>query len=133
MELPTSTAAVFEMRRTSTSPATPTVLSTNQLPGYGYGPFNFPPNINPLTGLLVDDISNLERRPISVKISNYQRGIRPQWGLSLADHVFEYYHEGGLTRFNAIFYGNDAGQIGPIRSARFSDKDIVEMYDAFFV
>jgi len=127
---------------TSTETPTPTVTSTPEptatlsfLEGYpeeGYGPVGFPPNINPLTGLIVDDPTNLDRRPISIKVSNYQRGIRPQWGLSRADHVFEYYHEGGLTRFNAIFYGNDTDQIGPIRSARFSDKDIVEMYEAFF-
>ena len=98
----------------------------------GYGPINFPSQVNPLTGLPVGQPNWLERRPISIKVSNYPRGIRPQWGLSLADHVYEYYHEGGLTRFNAIFYGNDVAQIGPIRSARFSDKDIVEMYKAFF-
>jgi len=97
-----------------------------------YGPKNFPSNINPLTGLPILDPKKLDRRPISIKVSNYPRGIRPQWGLSLADHVFEYYHEAGLTRFNAIFYGEDANQIGPIRSGRFSDEDIVNMYNAFF-
>ena len=121
---------------TSTKTATPTPTATlsflESYPKEGYGPTDFPPNINPLTGLLVDDPAVLDRRPISIKVSNYQRGIRPQWGLSLADHVFEFYHEGGLTRFNAIFYSNDVEQVGPIRSARFSDKDIVEMYDAFF-
>jgi hypothetical protein len=67
-----------------------------------------------------------------VKISNYPRGIRPQWGLSYADHVFEYYHEAGLTRFNAIFYSHDVHQFGPIRSGRLSDVDIINMYKAFF-
>lgn len=121
---------------TATSTATPIPTSTPDfLQGYpeeGYGPVNFPSYVNPLTGLQISVQENLNRRPISIKISNYPRGIRPQWGLSLADHVFEYYHEGGLTRFNAIFYGNNVAQIGPIRSARFSDKDIVEMYKAFF-
>jgi len=132
-EVPTSTPT-----QTLTPTLTPTLEPSptpNFLEGYppeGYGPINFPANINPLTGLIVPDPTLLDRRPISIKISNYPRGIRPQWGLSLADHVFEYYHEGGLTRFNAIFYSKDADQIGPIRSARFSDKDIVEMYKAFF-
>ncbi len=114
---------------TPTATATPSFLES--YPAEGYGPVNFPENINPLTGLLVDP-AQLARRPIAAKISHYPRGVRPNWGLSLADHVFEYYHEGGLTRFNAIFYGNNAELIGPIRSARFSDKDIVEMYDALF-
>jgi hypothetical protein len=97
-----------------------------------YGPTNFPKTINPLTGLQVNQLLNLDRRPISVKISNYPRGIRPQWGLSYADHVFEYYHESGLTRFNAIFYSNNVHQFGPIRSGRLSDADIINMYKAFF-
>ncbi len=117
---------------TPTAPPTEAPTPTASYPAEGYGPTDFPPNVNPLTGLYVDDASRLNRRPISVKISNYPRGIRPQWGLSLADHVFEYYHEGGLTRFHAIFYSQDAEQIGPIRSARFSDKDLVEMYKSFF-
>jgi hypothetical protein len=99
----------------------------------GYGPVGFPDDINPLTGLSVTNPTVLNRRPISVKVSNYPRGIRPQWGLSFTDHVFEYYHEAGLTRYHAIFYSNDVSQIGPIRSGRFTDVDLIEMYKAFFV
>ncbi|MBU1661504.1 MAG: DUF3048 domain-containing protein, partial [Chloroflexi bacterium] len=123
---------------TKSPTATPTPEPSSNLdflenyPAEGYGPIDFPADINPLTGLRVPDPAILDRRPISIKISNYPRGARPQWGLSLADHVFEYYHESGLTRFNAIFYGNHAEQVGPIRSARFSDEDIVQMYKAFF-
>ncbi|MFH1633802.1 MAG: DUF3048 domain-containing protein [Chloroflexota bacterium] len=123
---------------TESPTATPTPEPSSNLdflenyPAEGYGPIDFPADINPLTGLRVPDPAILDRRPISIKISNYPRGARPQWGLSLADHVFEYYHESGLTRFNAIFYGNHAEQVGPIRSARFSDEDIVQMYKAFF-
>ena len=121
---------------TNTNSPTPEPTSTPKLrdsyPAEGYGPDNFPKNINPLTGLLVDDLKTLDRRPISVKISNYPMGIRPQWGLSSADHVYEYYHEAGLTRFNAIFYGSDVDQFGPIRSGRLSDVDIINMYKAFF-
>jgi hypothetical protein len=97
-----------------------------------YGPTNFSPNINPLTGLPVADPSLLERRPLAIKIQLYPRKARPPWGLSLADIVYEYYHEGGLSRLNAIFYGNDAEQVGPIRSARFSDAHIIRMYRAIF-
>jgi len=117
---------------TQTPTAAPTLSFLEDYPEAGYGPFGFPPDINPLTGLRVENTSKLDRRPISVKISHYPRGSRPPWGLSLADHVFEYYHEAGLTRFHAIFYSNDVEQVGPIRSARFSDKDLVEMYKSFF-
>jgi hypothetical protein len=116
----------------STAPATPTPGTPADYPTQGYGPINFPENINPLTGLPVADSALLNRRPLAIKISNGPRSVRPQWGLSLADHVFEYFHEVGRTRFNAIYYGNDAEIVGPIRSARYADEDLVRMYKAIF-
>jgi hypothetical protein len=90
-------------------------------------------NTNPLTGLTAADPELLERRPIAVKITQFPRLVRPQSGLSLADVVYEYYIESGVTRFIAIFYGNDAEQVGPVRSGRFFDEHIARMYQAFFV
>ena len=90
-------------------------------------------NTNPLTGLTASDPSLLERRPIAVKITQFPRLVRPQSGLTLADVVYEYYIEDGLTRFIAVFYGNDAAMAGPVRSGRFFDEHIARMYQAFFV
>ena len=133
---PTATAtATPTATQTSTPEPTVTATSSDPLVNYpeeGYGPVDFPENINPLTGLPVEDSSILDRRPVAVKISNYPREIRPQWGLSLADQVFEYYHEGGLTRFHAIFYGNDVSEAGPIRSARFPDDQLIQAYKSVF-
>ncbi|MFZ5910819.1 MAG: DUF3048 domain-containing protein [Chloroflexota bacterium] len=89
--------------------------------------------INPLTGLMVNDPELLERRPIAVKVTLFPRYVRPQSGLSLADVVFEYYIEDGLTRFIAVFYGNNAAMAGPVRSGRFFDEHVARMYQAFFV
>lgn len=94
---------------------------------------NFPPNINPLTGLVVADPSILERRPVSVKISNYPRSNRPQWGLTRADIVYEYYHNNDLTRFYAIYYGQDAELAGPIRSGRLMDSYLMDIYESDLV
>jgi len=91
------------------------------------------PSINPLTGLSVPDPTLLGRRPLAIKISNYPRDIRPQYGLNEADVVFEYYIEWGYTRFIGIFYGNDAVQIGPVRSGRYFDEHITRMYHAYYV
>jgi hypothetical protein len=88
---------------------------------------------NPLTGLPAADPQLLERRPIAIKIANYPRYVRPQSGLALADVVFEYYIEGLLTRFIAIFYGNDTPWAGPVRSGRYFDEHILRMYQSFFV
>jgi hypothetical protein len=90
------------------------------------------PDINPLTGLVVEDMALLERRPILVKIQNVPRESRPQWGLSRADIVYEYYIEYGDTRFAAVYYGNNS-HVGPIRSARHVDMQLVQMYKALFI
>jgi hypothetical protein len=70
---------------------------------------------------------------VAIKISNYPRSIRPQWGLSLADIVYEYYHNNDLTRFYAIFYGHDAKMAGPIRSGRLFDSYLTDIYQDILV
>lgn len=113
---------------TETLTPTPMPSPTREYPPGGYGPSDFPDDVNPLTGLWVDNPSLLTRRPLMVKVANLPREYRPQWGLSLADHVYEYYTEAGTTRFSAIFLGNDAEMVGPIRSARFFDHRLMQMY-----
>lgn len=95
------------------------------------GLYNFPENINPLTGLAVEDPSRLERRPMMVKVSNFPRTGRPHAGLSFADMVFEYYIGYGLNRFLAIYQGQDSSQVGPVRSGRLVDAQLSEMYQGF--
>ena len=92
-----------------------------------------PANLNPLTGLPPSDLALLERRPLAIKVANYPRYIRPQSGLTLADTIFEYYIEAGLTRFIAVFYGNDSEWVGPVRSGRYFDEHIQRMYQAYLV
>jgi hypothetical protein len=92
------------------------------------GPDDFPPGVNPLTGLPVGDPAMLLRRPIIVKISNAPPLVRPQAGIGAADLVFEHYAEGGLTRFSAIYYGQGTDRAGSIRSARIIDYELMPMY-----
>lgn len=92
------------------------------------GPNEYPSNVNPLTGLTVDDPTVLERRPIIVKISNSPAIVRPQSGIGAADLVFEHYTELGVTRFSGIFYANAPLRVGSIRSARLIDYELVPMY-----
>ena len=92
-----------------------------------------PPPIDPLTGLPAPDPALMDRRPLAIKVANYPRYIRPQSGLTLADQVFEYYIEDGLTRFIAVFYGSNSEWVGPVRSGRFFDENIQRMYQAYLV
>ncbi len=131
---PTETATATEtLTPTPTNTPTPTLTPTPSYPPAGRGPTGFEPGVNPLTGLEVDDPSLLDRRPIVIKVENLPRSHRPQWGLSLADIVYEYYTELGATRFAAVYLGTDAEQVGPIRSGRYVDKHIVQIYKAIFV
>jgi hypothetical protein len=80
--------------------------------------------------MVAGDLSLFERRPLAIKVTNFPRSVRPQWGLSQADHVYEYYLENLLTRFAGIFYGGNAERVGPVRSGRFFDEHIMRMYRA---
>ncbi len=97
-----------------------------------YGPADFPAGIDPLTGKPAVDAAMLERRPVAVKIQMFPRGQRPPWGISQADIVYDYYQNFGLTRLHALFYGQNAETVGPIRSARLLDIDLVSMYNSIF-
>jgi len=91
------------------------------------------PAVNPLTGLAPDAPELLDRRPIIIKIENLPRNNRPQFGLNLADIVYEYHTEEGTTRFAAIFYGKHAEKVGPVRSARWFDVQLIHMYKSIFI
>jgi hypothetical protein len=50
---------------------------------------------------------------------------QPQTGLNFADVVFELINEGGTTRFIAVFNSMEANPVGPIRSGRLHDADLL--------
>ena len=88
-----------------------------------------PENVNPLTGLPVDDPTKLQRRPICVVINN-SPVARPQYGLAEAEIVYEYIMEGrAVTRFTAIYLVGEAERIGPVRSARLINYVLSPQYD----
>ena len=130
--LPLSLATYTSLPQIPTIPpalSTPAATETFSIPaGQSEGLYNFPDNVNPLTGLVVADPSRLDRRPVMVKVSNFPRTGRPHAGLSFADMVFEYYIGYGMNRFMAIYYGQDSSQVGPVRSGRLVDAQLGEMY-----
>jgi len=117
-------------------PPTPTerVILPELMPeGVNVPAFTLPKDLNPLTGLPPSDPALMNRRPLAIKVANYPRYNRPQGGLTLADNIYEYYIEGGLTRFIAVFYGNNSEWVGPVRSGRYFDEHIQRMYHAYLV
>lgn len=86
----------------------------------------------PLTGLPAPDAQTPANvRIVSVKIEN-SPAARPQSGIQSADVVYETITEGGITRFNCMFHSQVPEQVGPVRSARLSDTDIVPQYAPLF-
>ena len=84
----------------------------------------------PLTGLPADPV--LLRRPaLVVKIDNII-SARPQAGLHNADVIYEELAEGGLTRFLAVFHSRDADPVGPVRSVRPSDPELIAPLNPLF-
>lgn len=79
--------------------------------------------VYPLTGLPVTDEDAVKRMALVVKIDNHPAS-RPQSGLNKADIVFEENVE-GTTRFAAVFHSQGSDPVGPIRSGRTQDIDMV--------
>ena len=111
----TDEAAAEETAAPATTVAETTTTSTT-----------VPAILAPLTGLPVD--APITRPALVVKIDNHPKA-RPQWGLNQADIVFEENVE-MLTRFAAVFHTSDSDPVGPIRSGRKQDVDLLESLNA---
>ncbi len=88
---------------TPTITPTPQPLGGNPNSGPQLG--DFPPGINPLTGLPVTDPALLQLPAIMISIPHFPASARPQAGLSFAPWIFEIYIGEGMTRFLTTFYG----------------------------
>jgi len=78
---------------------------------------------SPFTG---EPVSSLNR-VLAVKIDNIVYA-RPQTGLDHADIVYVLPVEGGLSRFLAIFSSDYPPVIGPVRSAREDDLELLRQF-----
>ena len=108
---------------TTTTIPVPTTLVDNGVPIWE--PYEPRPALVGLAALTGEPVGQeIANRPIvAVKIDNYVRA-RPQWGLDQADVIFEENVE-GVTRFVALFQTQLPDRVGPVRSARTGDLDIL--------
>ncbi len=80
----------------------------------------------PLTGEPIDDESEIPDRPaLVVKISNAPLSVVPQAGLNNADIVFEEVINDSATRLAAVFHSQEMDPVGPIRSGRAQDINLL--------
>ena len=105
----------------------PSGPDTGDQPGDGTAPAPTPtpPPLptEPLTGELLEDNSIMDRPALAVKIGTSNAG-RPQSGINQADMLIEVRVE-GITRLIAVYHSQGAEPLGPVRSARSSDPDIL--------
>ncbi len=77
----------------------------------------------PLTGVPMVDPSVADHPAVVVKMDN-SPWARPQVGINQADIVFEILVE-GITRFALVYGSQTPATVGPVRSARSSDIDLL--------
>jgi hypothetical protein len=112
----TSTKPTTTSTSSSSSTATTVATTTTTVKGEPREPF---------TGKISSDTAKLDRPALVVKIDNApERDVEPQIGIEKADMVFEEIVE-GVTRFAVVFHSQDAETVGPIRSARTTDVDLL--------
>ncbi|MBQ2676221.1 MAG: DUF3048 domain-containing protein [Clostridia bacterium] len=93
-----------------------------------------PNAINPLTGVQDLDKSAVDKRPVAIMINNIKPAQAVQTGVGNADMVFETLVEGGITRLMAVFSDvSKMGQIGTVRSARYTYAELAYGLDARYV
>ena len=77
-----------------------------------------------LTGLPDPTAVTKRRSALTIKMDNTPQA-HPQYGINEADVVYEEIVEGGITRLAAIFNSNLLTKVGPVRSVRRTDREIV--------
>ncbi len=80
-----------------------------------------------LTGLSTFD--DPSRPALAVKIDNVTTA-RPQAGINQADIVYVEEVEGGLTRLAAVFHSTTPTEVGPVRSMRTGDFDLLGQFNS---
>jgi hypothetical protein len=83
-----------------------------------------PTTVFPLTGVTTTDAARAKRPAVAVKIDN-SPDARPQAGIDHADVIYEEYTE-GITRFIVVFQSGDAPAVGPVRSVRPADPNVIK-------
>lgn len=109
----TTTTTSTTTAPTSTSTSQPTTTTTTK-----------PVPVAPLTGLPDPTGVAQHRSALTVKIDNTPQAM-PQYGIEDADVVYEEIVEGDITRLAAIFNSHLPSVVGPVRSIRRTDREIV--------
>lgn len=108
-----------------TTTASPTAVERTSPPSPSPAPAG-PEVAWPLTGEDAESAAeaDLARAALSIKIEN-SADARPQQNVQNADIVFEEYVEAGISRLIAVYQSDIPKTLGPVRSMRPMDKNIM--------
>lgn len=125
---PTSDATTTTVERSTTTTSTSSTTSSTTTSSTSTTTTTTLPVIprQPLTGEpLTDGEQPIDRPALAVKIDNASLARRNHSGLAVADIVYEEIVEANITRFAAVFHSQGSDTIGPIRSGRSQDVDLL--------
>jgi hypothetical protein len=125
----TTTTSAAGVTPTATIPDSGATASNTSVPGEG-GEQTATVDRNPLTGDPLDVASNI--RVVAVKVDNAPEA-GPAIGIQDAEMIVEGPVEGGLTRLTAMFFAAQPTAIGPVRSVRPVDADLLAPWRPFLV
>ncbi|MDT4980720.1 MAG: hypothetical protein QOG07_2599 [Pseudonocardiales bacterium] len=117
-----SVAACGGGHKKKAAPTTPAATPTTSAPAPKPKPKPKVPTVDPLTGGKVT-----KGAVVAVKIDDTANG-RPQAGIDKADIVYIEQVEGGLTRLAAVFHSRKPVPVGPVRSVRANDPELLSQY-----
>lgn len=122
-----STSALSGQPAPSASAVAPSASPT---PSATPSPLPTPPPIalSPLDGSPLDASPGGGPRPVLVVKLDNTRNAQPHAGLNRADVVYVEEVEYGITRLAAVFSEHVPTRIGPVRSARITDIDLLAQY-----
>lgn len=109
----------------SADPAPP--ASPSPLPAASPSATPSPSPVLPAHPLSGRPVQNPSKPILALKIDN-AAGARPHRGLQAADLVFIEAVEGGYNRFIAVYSSTLPREVGPVRSARISDIELLEQF-----
>ncbi|MCW2723269.1 MAG: putative secreted protein [Frankiales bacterium] len=101
--------------------AAPRPVASSASPSASPSPSPTPAATDPLTGLAPRRTSSV----VVLKVDNETLAWPYQRGLDRAAIVYQELMEGGSTRLAAVFDDGSAGEVGPIRSVRESDIELL--------
>ncbi len=114
---------------TTVATSTPSETTVPLVPDVTAGE-SVPADQNPLTGVALTSPRN--DRVIAVKVDNAPEA-GPPIGIQDAEMIIEVPVEGGATRFTALFFENEPDVVGPIRSVRPVDADLLAPFRPLLV